>query len=419
MSQLKQIKRKSTRQAEAEDDILILEEDTRVDADESSSSSSTDSASEDERPERPVTPTGRVPPPKSLAPPTTRPALPEEPSSPRRASNRSPTTRRMFSDALVALTNGSTASREKERKRESSPRRARVEPPRNPDRSDSRGRPEQRREPEPAKRTSTGVPLAQANKRKDTSPTTQPEPQPSTSRAASDIPEPIMADVIAGRAKLAKLAHTKNLEIDGSAILHALMVNHDLPRTPREGAINQVWKKGPPRITSLLIVATFNRDPGMSTMKAARITLDPYLTVGFIVENLSENCVQLHNLLYGLHCDKVVTTVPTTNYMLKNRHVLEKKESFIQVSYRTTRDTIIGRDEAFYAPNEVDIWRRNSGFQLRIEVKLLGAPKVFPTNPTATEIESMSAYLQREAEKIPQYTRELKMYLRNRRLTPR
>lgn len=205
--------------------------------------------------------------------------------------------------------------------------------------------------------------------------THQARPVAATARDVDPERRPVanMASVLQGREDLLQLATNAVTEQTVYPLLHAYLTNGNVPRTPREAAIQGIWAMGRPKISHLFLSCTYNKDAVPQYTRGYEIPLISPRTMELVLHKLTEGSEVILSLLYSLYAERVLLTPATANFMLLGRHVIQRDSSFYHLSYPSVDEKSLGREEAMIYPRRVDIRPRgHGGHSLSVSLRLHG-----------------------------------------------
>lgn len=220
-----------------------------------------------------------------------------------------------------------------------------------------------------------------------------PPPPPPAAFVRPRPPQSTMASVLQGREDLLQLASREVAGAQAYPLLQAYLGNGSVPRTPRAASVAALWDAGRPRVGKIIFIASFNRDPSNNYTRAYQLPLINPRSIETILTRITEDNEAVVALTYSLHAERALLTPATTSYMLLNKQIIQQESSFIHITYLSTDDKHIGRDEAMIQPQKVDVspGDREQEVILRIYIKLYG--QAHRCNETPLDMENSINFL--------------------------
>lgn len=188
----------------------------------------------------------------------------------------------------------------------------------------------------------------------------------------ANTPKITMSSMLKGREDLLLLASQEVAGRQVYPLLQAYLANENSPKTPKEASMKAIWDVNRPRINAIVIMASFSKDPVQGYNRAYQIPLINPRSIDTVVTKLTESSEVILSLLYSLHAERTLLTPATTNFMLTNRHVIQRDAAFYHLHYPSVDDRFIGRDEALMSLPRVELKTFGRHVHLVVHLRLYG-----------------------------------------------
>jgi hypothetical protein len=219
------------------------------------------------------------------------------------------------------------------------------------------------------------------------------------------LPRPNMANILQGREDLLNLATQAVAANQAYPLIQAYLSQKNVPRNVRDAAVQGIWDVKRPKIGSILLLCSYQRDPIPNYTKMTEIPLLNPRNVQTVLHRLKEGNPIMNALLYAYHAMRTQISPETTSYMLINRCVMQKETTFYHQVFPTTDDKQVGRDEAMLFPQRLDIKERGNFYQLQVHLKLYGP--IHFCSKSKEDIERSTSFLLDAGSRTDEYTAQL------------